>query len=147
MKQLLFCICIIAGAAAACSAAETQELGLILGEPTGISYKRSLGANRAMDAAAAWAFSGPDRLHLHADHLWFKNDAFKEGARLPLYYGVGGRLKLEDKSRLGIRLPVGLQYFFTGSRLTLFLEVAPILDLAPDTELELNAAAGLRLKL
>lgn len=146
MKQLLLCVCIVC-AAAACSAAETQELGFILGEPTGISYKRSLGANRAMDAAAAWAFSGPDRLHLHADHLWFKNDVFKEGARLPLYYGVGGRLKLEDKSKLGVRLPVGLQYFIPESRLTLFVEIAPILDLAPDTDVELNAAAGLRLKL
>lgn len=147
MKRLSFCFCIVCAAAAACSAAESQELGIIIGEPTGLSYKRSLGPNRAMDAAAAWAFSGPDRLHLHAGHLWFKNDAFNKGARLPLYYGIGGRLKLEDKSKLGIRLPVGLQYFFPESRLTLFLEIAPILDLAPDTGLELNAAAGLRLKL
>ncbi|MDA8242547.1 MAG: hypothetical protein M0025_00290 [Elusimicrobia bacterium] len=147
MKKTFFCAALLFTAAARCDAGEKRELGIILGEPTGISYKQELGGNKAFDAAAAWSFSGnDDRLHLHADHLWFKYDALKD-KRFPLYYGLGVRLKLENRSRLGARFPVGLQYFFPDSRLTAFLEIAPILDLAPDTELQLNAAIGLRLKL
>ena len=53
-------------------------------------------------------------------------------------------MKLEDKSRVGVRFPVGLQYFFSDVRFTAFLELAPILDLVPDTEFRLSAAAGFR---
>ncbi|MBI5743063.1 MAG: hypothetical protein HY952_00790, partial [Elusimicrobia bacterium] len=64
MKRLLLCSCLLCAAAASCGAAEGRELGVIVGEPTGVSYKQSLSGNKAWDAAAAWGFSGPDRLHL-----------------------------------------------------------------------------------
>lgn len=147
MKKLFFIAAMVTASASLCRAGEKHELGIIAGEPTGLSYRQDLGANRAFDAAAAWSFSGDDRLHLHADHLWYKNDVFKEGPRLPLYYGIGGRIKMSDKSQLGVRVPVGVLYFIPDSRLSAFIEVAPILDLAPDTDLELNAAIGLRVRL
>lgn len=148
MKRLFFGAVIVLSSAAFCSAGDKYELGIIVGEPTGISFKQNQAGHKAIDAAAAWSFSGKDSLHLHADQLWFKNDVFKvEQGRLPLYYGVGLRVKLEDRSRLGIRIPVGLQYFFPKSEFTMFLEIAPVLDIAPDTDLELNAALGVRLRL
>ena len=101
-----------------------------------------------MDAAAAWSFSDQKSLNLHADYLWFRNDAFKpEKGRLPLYYGIGGRLKFEDKSLVGARFPLGLQYFFQEDRFTVFAEIAPVLDVLPGTVLRLNAAVGLRILL
>ncbi|MBU2573060.1 MAG: hypothetical protein KKH28_03165 [Elusimicrobia bacterium] len=131
-----------------CSAGNKYELGLIVGEPTGISAKQNLGGNKAVDAAAAWSFSGEKSLSLHSDYLWFRNDVFKvEKGRLPLYYGLGARVKLKDKSLVGARFPVGLQYFFKDERFTIFAEIAPILDLLPDTEFRLNAAIGFRVLL
>jgi len=131
-----------------CFAGGQYELGFIAGEPTGISAKRDLGGDKAVDAAAAWSFSGEKSLNLHADYLWFRNDVFKSaGGRLPLYYGLGGRIKLADKSLVGARLPVGVQYFFNDGRFTIFAEIAPILDLLPDTGLNLSAALGFRVLL
>ncbi|MEI7481694.1 MAG: hypothetical protein WCK75_05010 [Elusimicrobiota bacterium] len=131
-----------------CFAGGQYELGFIAGEPTGISAKRDLGGDKAVDAAAAWSFLGEKSLNLHADYLWFRNDAFKTaGGKLPLYYGLGGRIKLADKSLVGARLPVGLQYFFNDGRFTIFAEIAPVLDLFPDTGLSLSAALGFRVLL
>ena len=64
---------------------------------------------------------------------------------LPFYYGIGGRIRFdEEDSRIGARIPLGLDYLFEGSRFDLFLELVPILDLAPETELNLNAGLGAR---
>ena len=131
-----------------CSAGNKYELGIIVGEPTGISAKQDLGGNKALAAAAGWSFSGKNSFSLHADYLWFRNDVFKvEKGRLPLYYGVGARVKLQDRSLAVARFPVGLQYFFSGGRFTCFVEIAPILDLLPDTDFDLNAAVGFRVLL
>lgn len=146
MKKIVMIVAMCAMAAPA-SAFNTKwyELGVIVGEPTGISGKMELADGTALDAAAAWSFSGEDRLSLHADKLWYRHGLLKvESGRLPLYYGLGIRLKLEDKSKAGIRMPVGLQYYLEDSRLTFFGELAPILDLTPDTDLELNLAVGVR---
>jgi len=149
MKQAFLIILAAAVCAAApqgASAAQKYELGIIVGEPTGLSGKLDLDGGGALDAALAWSTSGENKLSLHADRLWYKRDVFspKEGS-LPVYYGVGGRLKLEDKSRLGARFPVGLQYFFKDARFTAFFELAPIMDVLPDTEFRLSAAAGFRI--
>ncbi|OGR81769.1 MAG: hypothetical protein A2X32_09820 [Elusimicrobia bacterium GWC2_64_44] len=147
-KSCLICLgaALCAAAPAGASAAQKYELGVIVGEPTGLSGKMDLAGGGAMDAALAWSTTGEDKLSFHADRLWYKRDVFspKEGS-LPVYYGVGGSIKLEDKSRLGARFPVGLQYFFKDVRFTAFLELAPIMDLLPDTEFRLSAAAGFRI--
>ena len=120
-------------------------LGIILGEPTGLSCKIWTTSTTAVDAAAAWSFADESALHLHADYL-FHNFSLIDVERglVPLYFGIGGRIKLEDDSKVGVRIPVGIGYFFEGAPLDFFLELVPILDLAPDTEFEFNGALGLR---
>lgn len=146
MKKMIIAAAVLAAAGpAAALEARGYELGVIVGEPTGVSGKMELADGTALDAAAAWSFSGKDKLSLHADKLWYRRDVFKvKTGRMPLYYGVGARLKLEDKSKVGIRMPIGAQYYVPDSRLTFFGELAPILDLAPDTDLEFSAAIGFR---
>jgi hypothetical protein len=72
---------------------------------------------------------------------------------MPVYYGIGARLKFkddegrgrnEDDAIFGIRVPVGITYLFDDAPLDLFFEIVPVLDLAPDVELDINAAVGLR---
>ena len=145
MKKLLITVFVLALTPLCASAAEKYELGLIVGEPTGISAKADLKGGGAVAAAVAWSFSGADRLSLHVDRLWYKQDVFKVSrGRLPMYYGLGGRLKLEDKSVGGVRFPVGLQYFFPDARVTLFGEIVPILNVTPDTDVDLAIAIGFR---
>jgi hypothetical protein len=120
-------------------------LGVILGEPTGLSLKSWTGRTTAIDAAAAWSFGREDSLHFHVDYLVHDFNLLKTSkGRLPVYYGIGGRIKLEDKTRIGVRFPVGVSYIFEDAPLDLFAELGPILDLAPRTEFTLSASIGLR---
>jgi hypothetical protein len=120
-------------------------LGIILGEPTGVSGKAWLTDRTAIDMAAAWSFSDEAALHLHADYLFHNFDLITvDTGQLPIHFGIGARVKFEDESKLGVRIPVGLTYIFSGTPIDIFFEIVPILDLVPDTEFEANAAIGAR---
>jgi hypothetical protein len=103
----------------------------------------------AFDAAAGWSFGKDGRLYLHADYLLQRMiEDTKIGGTVPLYFGVGSRVLLRDgkESRLGVRIPVGLDYFFDDDRFNVFVELAPIIDLVPETEFELSGGVGLRFR-
>ena len=119
-------------------------LGIILGEPTGLHGKLWLTNNTAVDFAAAWSFEHYSSLHLHADHLWHFRNQFRDH-NWSVYVGIGGRLKVKETedSRLGVRIPVGLVYEIPKSPVDVFMEVAPIMELVPATELNFNAGIGM----
>jgi hypothetical protein len=132
-------------------------LGIMIGEPTGLSGKLWLSPKSAVDAGLAWSFQGDGSFHLHLDYLLhdFKLIPVDKG-KLPLYYGIGGRFLIHDHNKwwdehhndndvhIGLRIPVGLEYIFTGDKVGIFLEIAPVLDLAPDTDLDFNGGIGVR---
>ena len=121
--------------------------GLILGEPTGASLKYWLNDTMAIDGAIGWSFHRETDLHLHSDFLWHKFDLFSvpEG-RLPLYFGVGARVKFRDHEddQVGIRAPVGVSYIFEKIPVDIFLEVAPIIDFTPSVRGGFTAGIGAR---
>ena len=121
-------------------------IGMIVGEPTGISIKGWLNATSAVDGGLAWSFVKGSSFHIHADYLLHSFDVFKSTERIPLYYGIGGRIKVSNsgQSRLGARGVIGLGYIFSTAPIDLFFEVAPILELAPETDLSINAGLGAR---
>jgi hypothetical protein len=135
--------------AAVCSLALAQHegfgLGIILGEPTGISGKQWLSETSAVDGAAAWNFGSGGRLHIHATYLLHNYDVFnvKEG-RLPLYYGIGGRIAFAKQTVAGLRGVVGAAYHFSGAPVDAFLEIAPIMDLVPGTSFHVHGGIGAR---
>ncbi len=142
----------LASAIAMPAAAEAGSagIGFIVGEPTGISGKLFITENTAIDAAAAWSLVKDASFHIHADYLHHNFSILKrefgitEG-ELPLYFGIGGRVRFDDDdSRVGVRLVAGVSYIFDDAPLDVFFEIAPIMDLAPKTELDMNAGAGLR---
>jgi len=121
-------------------------IGIMLGEPTGISFKKWISGRSAIDAGLAWSFAGAGAFHTHADYLWhnFSLIRLKE-SKLPLYLGLGGRMKVSGKDVfLGARVPIGLTYIFAEDRLDVFLEAVPIMNLFPATDFDLNAAVGIR---
>ncbi|MFN1834827.1 hypothetical protein AB2B38_006150 [Balneola sp. MJW-20] len=119
--------------------------GIMLGEPSGITLKKWNNQRSAFDVGVAWSFSGNnDALLLQGDYLihnWF-ND-IDEG-RLAWYYGIGGRVVFANDAVVGARIPIGLNYLISDQPIGLFAEVAPILDLVPDTEFNGNGAIGIR---
>lgn len=122
------------------------ELGVILGEPTGISAKTWFDRNTALDGALSWSLRDKDdKLHIHADFLWHDYGIINDSSGLiPVYYGIGGRVILADKAHLGARVPVGISWLLNGAPLDLFIELAAILDIIPDTDFDLNGGIGIR---
>jgi hypothetical protein len=150
-------VAILTGLISTCAFAQDKlGLGVILGEPTGFSVKYWLDEEHAIDGAAAWSFWDGDGFQLQGDYLWHNFDLLENpggvNGKLPVYFGVGARLKFrdgegrhdDDDTVFGIRAPFGISYLFDGEPFDLFAEVAPILDLAPDVELNVSLAVGMR---
>ena len=142
----------LAVASANARAQDKFGLGLMVGEPTGLSLKYWLDKERAIDGAAAWSYSENDSFQLHGDYLFHDYELF-DAHDLPFYYGLGARLKFkdsdgrgrnEDHAIFGLRVPLGVTYLFEDEPIELFFELVPVLDLSPDLELDINAAVGLR---
>jgi hypothetical protein len=120
-------------------------LGIILGEPSGIGGKLFLTKRNAIDGAVAWSLRGDNDFHIHGDYLYHNYNIFvNEEMELPMHFGIGGRIKFNENAddRIGIRFPFGLNYIFEEAPFDMFFEIVPIMDLAPDTDFDLNAAIG-----
>ncbi len=123
----------------------SASAGIIMGEPTGISFKTWLNEDTALAAAAAWSFAdGREAFHIHGDYLNHIFGLFhpKRG-RMAVFYGFGARVKTEPQTRAGIRIPFGVTYIFEGAPLDIFFQIVPLLDMAPSTEANVNIGAGI----
>ncbi len=150
MRKALLAL-VMAGTAGAFAAGPARAqgglgLGVILGEPTGLSLKAWMSHTTAFDLAVAWSTVDEPAVDIHGDYLFHDYDLFHvDRGQLPVYYGLGARLKfLNHDSQAGVRAPVGVEYLFESAKVGLFMELAPILDLAPDTGFHLNGAVGAR---
>lgn len=130
-------------------------LGLMVGEPTGISFKAWTSETNAIDAGLAWSVGRYDAINFHADYLWHHFDIFGDEidhGQLPVYYGVGGRIVFADDYPdqgdenvvLGVRVPAGINYLFEDSPIGLFLEIAPVVNIIPETDFDLDSSLGVR---
>lgn len=145
------------------AASPAQESGAgvggMVGNSLGISWKlwRPHGAQEsspfAVAGGATWSLEGDNSALIHADYVVHGQDVlqrlafFRRGGgdgRFFLYYGAGLRLQLFEHNRLGVRVPVGIEYTAGSLPVDAFLEIVPVLDLAAGTRLRLNAALGLR---
>ena len=122
-------------------------VGFMVGEPTGLTIKSWTGGGNAIDVGVAWSFGRYDAISIQADYLWHNYNVFSEvdEGSLPLYYGIGGRLVLgENDSYIGARVPVGLNYLFEDAPVGLFIEAAPIINVAPSTDFDIDGTLGAR---
>lgn len=126
-------------------------LGIMIGEPTGLSFKMWSSQTVGWDAGAAWSFVGGRYFQIHSDFLLHNFNLFKvDTGRMSLFYGVGARLKFGNNdvsgsnTVLSLRVPIGLSYEFEKTPVELFLEVVPMLDLIPSTEVGMAGAIGFR---
>ncbi len=146
IRIFILALCLFAGTANAQDG--RFGLGVIVVEPTGLSLKAWQSGRTAMDFAAAWSFARESALHLHGDFLIHRFSAIEvDRQNLPFYYGIGARVKMAEEGndpRVGIRFPLGLNYLFGNDPLDMFVEVVPILDVAPESDVSLNASVGMR---
>jgi len=131
-------------------------LGIILGEPTGLSAKAWTSTDNAFDFAIAWSFNNYHHdnnndynndgdVLLQADYVWhFFNAISVSKGKLPIYVGIGARVVLADDPNFGIRIPVGIDYLFADAPIDVFLELVPILDLSPSSDFGIGGGIGIR---
>lgn len=114
-------------------------VGIIVGEPTGLSLKTFVGDN-AFAAAAAWSVTN-DYFYTHLDYLQHN---YTFGSELPWYIGIGGAVGFgKEKATLTARLPIGISYLFEAP-FDIFAEVVPGLELLPSTEFVIMGGGGFR---
>jgi hypothetical protein len=151
MRYFIYCFLISLFLISAPNDAKSQSgdfgLGIILGEPTGISAKVNMGSS-AFVGGVAWSFAGRNsRLHMHLDYVFQNFDLINvDKGKMGFYYGIGGRILMRENADnlIGVRFPVGLNYFFESNPFELFIEIAPIFDLAPKTDFSGNSGFGFR---
>lgn len=127
---------------------KNNGIGIIAGDPTGITSKILINKNSAIDAGIGWKTSGDNELHIYGDYLYHLYDVFEvKKGMLPLYFGGGIRFinRENNDDKLGVRMPVGIEYVFENTSLGAFLEMVPVLNLTPDTDFDLEAGIGIRL--
>jgi hypothetical protein len=132
--------------------AEAREgfgIGAIVGEPTGVSIKYWLDNTNAIDAAMAVSLYDNNPFQFHADYLIHSSSSTVNSTEvkgtLPWYYGIGGRIKtLNNDTHFGVRVPLGFTYLVAEMPVDLFAEIAPVLDVTPSVDLNLNGAVGVR---
>jgi len=132
----------------------TLGIGIIVGEPTGITAKLYVKDDQAIQAAAGSAFIGGG-LQLHADYVWHPYILqSRPSFVLPVYLGPGVRLIDYTNGRdnssfaLGARLVGGLLFDFKNVPLDVFFEIAGVLEYefkdGKGAAIKLNAGAGVR---
>lgn len=153
--QVLRVLALVAGLTTVAHADEkgTLGIGIILGEPTGISAKLYLKDDQAIQGALGFAFYGGG-IHIHADyvfHPFILQD--KESFVLPFYVGPGVRVIDYRSGRdsayvaVGLRGVAGLLFDFKEVPLDAFIEVGGVLEFGFEDHgagVALNIGAGAR---
>lgn len=145
MKNLLTCLLLFVTATSTCLAHDRElGIGLMLGNPTGLNGKFWLNDEHAIDGGLGVSLGKHNDFTMHSDYLFHSFSAFylNDTVPLDLYYGVGARMEFADDIELGLRVPVGLAHVIKESNSDVFAEVAPILDFAGRTGVELHIAVG-----
>lgn len=136
---------LIAISIAPVTAQEGFGVGIVLGEPSGLTAKLWLTESSALDGVAAWSFQDTGSFYFHADYLLHFHDLIPaEQGIVPLYLGAGGNLALQDNPHIGARVPVGIEYIFQEIPVEIFLEAAPGIGIYPETELQMGGGLGVR---
>jgi hypothetical protein len=119
-------------------------VGVVVGEPTGLSFRLWQNKTQAFDFGVAWSLNA-NVLHLFADVVTHNYGVFRPtSGSMPFYYGVGVRVLSAESTNFGIRIPLGIVYIPKGTNLDFFFELVPTLELVPQTTLDVDGSFGFR---
>lgn len=144
--------------------AQTQKfgLGIVIGEPTGLSGKLWLNRDRAIDFGLSFSFS--DYVLIFSDYLFHYPGALGRSStfttQLTPYVGIGGVLAYanernyykdrhffgtrRDSLGLGLRVPLGIEWVPGRPPLGVFVELVPGISLIPSTSGIFEGGIGIR---
>lgn len=145
MKCFLFafCLLLVSSLSAQNLPDPLIEIGLVMGEPTGLNVKYWITDRYAFDAGAGWSVK-KKLLDIYLDYQYHYFWSEFDSKELPIYTGAGLMVSLSNDFMVGLRLPVGTEYLFEGPRLVLFAQVAPSLKLIPKPGIFVGGGLGIR---
>lgn len=134
-------------------------IGLVLGDPSGLSIKYWTTAENAFHVYIGSSYFG--KIRLGADYLWhfdsFNSSVVKLYTGLGLVLGFGNGSGIWYKSNkdnfyywsdntvgIAARGVLGLNIIPRNSPLEIFLELAPLVGLSPNYGINIDAAVGIR---
>lgn len=118
--------------------------GVVLGVPFGVTAKYWLDPAYAVQSHLG--VSDGD-FTMNADFLRNFDKVLPRkspGYRMPLYAGLGLKIKSERETFVGIRFVGGVSMFHSKKPIEFFAEVAPVLRLAPNEGGTFDGAVGVR---
>lgn len=138
-------------AAHAASARSGFGLGLVLGEPTGLTAKLWLDDSSALQFHLSWDFTDA-AVVLSGDYLYHLDVLGVHTPDLDLLLTLGGGVKVgqhtqranEEPLFVGLRVPVGLSMPFKAMPLELFLEAVPGVRLLSKVGFDIDLGLGAR---
>lgn len=165
MRTLLF-VTLLSATAASASAQTLDELeraerggsasrgpfglGIILGEPSGLSAKVFVAGPHAVQVHLGFGVGRRGFLVLIADYLFHVKDLVPPigdvGFLWP-YAGLGGRLGVLERRNdedviFGLRIPLGASFGFNAVPIEVFAEFAPGIGLLPETRAIFDGGIG-----
>jgi hypothetical protein len=151
-------LCLVLAAQGSLAQERAFGLGVIIGEPTGLSAKLWTSPVNAFDFGLGWSiggdrigkykgnYNGRTRVHLHMDYLWHSFEAIHSSERFPLYYGFGGRINSGAgyDGSVAVRGVFGIAWLPHDTPIDVFLELVPSLQLTTSTGFGMDAGIGAR---
>ncbi|MFA6507735.1 MAG: hypothetical protein WCT14_16660 [Treponemataceae bacterium] len=156
MKRLcMLFVCACVSLATVFAAEGPFGIGIVFGEPTGVSFAYRLGSKNTLQGTLAWDLTSPGGFTVAGDYLFLFDKTLKiEKTWIPLYAGIGAKLTVlmgggkygDVDSPIGIcaRVPLGVRWLFIDVPLEAFLEIVPGFRFIPDTAFDFGAGIGLR---
>jgi hypothetical protein len=120
-------------------------LGLVLGEPTGISCKGWVTNSGAVQLGIGYpSLSHSQGTAISVDYVWHSH-VFRSHEYFPLFYGIGGIFGASRGTNImGARGILGIAWWPHRSDLDVFLQLEPTLYLNPTSQFEFDFGFGVR---
>ncbi|MBN2362538.1 hypothetical protein JXL83_00225 [candidate division WOR-3 bacterium] len=151
MKKIVICsLVLIVFAGTLFGQSKRFGLGIVVGEPTGFTAKYWLSPVNSLNAAIAWSVfddNSFEAFYIHIDHVFYYYDLFRvQSGKAPVFIGVGGRFYFprHDDTKIGFRIPMGLAYMFEQVPIEIYGEIAPVINIVPETDVDLDGGVGFR---
>jgi hypothetical protein len=157
IKLIIIALCMLASIKEVSAQRGQFGLGVMVGEPTGISAKLWVSNTTAIDFGIGWSlgvfvsdtdYNGNGRSHLHFDYLINAYNLFGDTDQYPLYCGVGVSYNMGGKhdNLLAMRFVGGFAWMPNETPLDFFIEMAlvPTFNFSSQSEFTIDAGLGVR---
>lgn len=143
---MAFVICVVFSSSSQ-SAGGSGGIGIILGDPTGLTYQHKMANDRFMDFYLAYTWD--DEWFVAGDYKFALRNVFPSNIPVTPYIGGGLFLHVEEEDKkhkddiaIGLRIPAGIEWKVPQAPFTVFAELVPGMKFVPSTDAEFQGGIG-----